>query len=286
MKIRFLPSALSCPELQFLTTFVINDTYDVVQAAGSIPANLANPLVTVWGPNNLAPGFVVGDTTISFAKDIAAASLPSRFDDYDINNTGVALANFDFITRVNATSGSDVIDASLSFGGFAGAPVVTFGGLFEGYQVHVVYTEAAQSQAGSFDQIAYFTSGEDKIDLSFLKLPRYESSKAGNGVNFDTNGNQIVDALEGNAIRSLGAAPIFAINASAANLFIDAGTYKPIATQTLVDGNFFPSTTLFIDADGNGNYDPSLDMAVVLVGVNNVVTGDFIFNQYGGGWGG
>jgi len=156
----------------------------------------------------------------------------------------------------------------------------------DGLRVDIVYTAASQSQAGGYDQIIHFTTGEDKIDLSFLKLPRYESAYASTGVDFDTNDNNIVDAMEGNAIRSLGAAPVFAVNAPAANMFIDAGAYKPIATQTLVDGNADPSTTLFIDVNGDGNYDPTADMAVVLVGVTAPVTGDFIFTQYGGGWGG
>jgi hypothetical protein len=150
----------------------------------------------------------------------------------------------------------------------------------------VTYTAASQSQAGGFDQIIHFTSGEDKIDLSFLKLPRYESEKAATGVDYDTNDNNVVDALETGAVRALGAAPIFAVNGTAPNMFIDGTVYRPIATQALVDGNGDTSTTVFIDVNGDGNYAPTDDMVVVLVGVGAPVSADFIFDLYGGGWGG
>ena len=153
-------------------------------------------------------------------------------------------------------------------------------------RVDLVYTAASQSQGGAFDQVIHFTTGEDKIDLSFLQLPRFESSHAGNGVDYDTDGNNIVDALEAfGAVRALPSAPVVAANSPFAGLFLDGGVYKPVATQSLNDGNGDPSTTVFIDVDGNGDYNPSADMIVVL-GVGAPVSGDFIFNQYGGGWGG
>jgi hypothetical protein len=257
--------------------FVINDAYESVRANGAVPANLGLTLNAVTA---VVATFAAGDTKLDIAHDVTAAQIPNRVDNYDINNAGTA-TRADLILRVNATSGADVIDASAGL-----AATALNAASADGLRVDLVYTAASQSQAGGFDQVVHFATGSDKIDLSFLQLPRFEISHAGNGVDYDTNDNQIVDALEGNAIRSLGAAPVFAVNSSAPNMFFDAGIYKPIATQTLADGNGDPSTTIFIDVDGNGNYDTSLDMAVVLVGVNAPVTGDFIFGQYGGGWGG
>ena len=76
------------------------------------------------------------------------------------------------------------------------------------------------------------------------------------------------------------------MNGVAPNLFMDGTTYRPIATQTLIDGNGDPSTTVFVDANGDGNYVPTDDMVIVLVGVTAPVNGDFIFDQYGGVYGG
>jgi hypothetical protein len=43
---------------------------------------------------------------------------------------------------------------------------------------------------------------------------------------------------------------------------------------------------VFIDANGDGNYVPTDDMVVVLVGVNAPLNADFVFDQYGGAFGG
>ena len=257
--------------------FQISDTYDSVRGSGALPANLANPL-------NAAPAlstiFAAGDTQVIIGKTAATAGTVDDFDNYHIDTMAATLTIADVVLRVMATGGSDMIDAS------AGLVVTNLNAASaDGLQVNVVYTAASQSQAGGFDQIIHFTSGSDKIDLSFLKLGRYETSQAATGVNYDTDNDNVVDATV-NSIRTLGAAPIFAVNGAAANMFMDGTVYRPIATQSLVDGNGDPSTTVFIDADGNGNYDPNVDMVVILVGVTAPVHGDFIFDQYGGAWGG
>ncbi|MBK7459499.1 MAG: hypothetical protein IPJ42_14170 [Betaproteobacteria bacterium] len=258
--------------------FVVNDTYDSIKGSAAVPANLGAPLLAAVP---VAAVFVAGNATVDIGKSAASAGTVNDFDNYDIDTTLATAAIGDVILRVGATGGADLIDASA---GLSTQNLDTPAD--DGLEVRVVYTAATQSQAGGFDQIINFLSGEDKIDLSFLKLARYESSKTATGVNYDTNTNNVVDAIELGAIRALGAAPVFAVNGVAPNLFLDGAIYRPIATQTLTDGNGDPSTTVFIDANGDGNYVPTDDMVVVLVGVNAPVNGDFVFDQYGGAYGG
>jgi hypothetical protein len=258
--------------------FVVNDTYDSIKAAAAVPANLGAPLLAAVP---VATVFAAGDTIVNIGKDAASAGTVNDFDNYRIDTIGPALTIDDIVLRVNATGGGDRIDAS---GGLSTKNLNVAAD--DGLEVRVVYTAATQSQAGGFDQIINFLSTEDKIDLSFLKLPRYESSNAATGVDYDTNDNNVVDAIELGAVRALGAAPIFGVNGNAPNLFLDGAIYRPVATQTLIDGNGDPSTTVFIDANGDGNYVPTDDMVVVLVGVIAPVNGDFVFDQYGGAYGG
>lgn len=258
--------------------FVVSDTYDSIKVTGAIPANLAAALGSTVP---VATTFAVGDTQVTIGKDAASAGTVNDFDNYRMDTTGATLTIADLILRVTATGGGDVIDAGA---GLSAANLNAAAN--DGLEVHVVYTAASQSQAGGFDQVLNFLSGEDKIDLSFLKLPRYESSKAATGVDYDTNDNNIVDAVETGFVRSLPAAPVFAVNGAANNLFIDGTVYRPVATQSIADGNGDPSTTVFIDANGDGNYNPSDDMVLVLVGVTAPASTDFIFNLYGGVYGG
>lgn len=256
--------------------FVIPDTYESVKVTGAIPANLASTLNSVTA---IAATFNADETLVNIFNDASLASVPAREANYAIDHPGATAAIGDLILRVNATSGSDVVDASA---GLAAADNLNAAAT-DGLAVHFVYTAANQSQAGGFDQIIHFTTGEDKIDLSFLQLARYESKYATSGVDYDTNDDNVVDATVA-AVRALPAAPVFAVNGTAPNLFIDGGDYKPVATQTLADGNGDPSTSVFIDVNGDGNYNPTDDMVLVLVGVAAPAHGDFIFNQYGGGW--
>ena len=267
--------------------FNVSDTYDSIRSSAAVPGNLGAalnagvPLVTV---------FAAGDTTVTIGKTAATAGTVDDFDNYRMDTTAATLTLADLILRVGATSASDVIDAS------AGLAVTNLNAASaDGLQVDVVYTAANQSQAGGFDQLIHFTPGVggDRIDLSFLKLARYEVSNASTGVNYDTNADDVVDAVAGAAatttlIRALGAAPVFAVNGSAPNLFIDGTTYRPTAFQTLQDGNGDVSTTLFIDVNGDGNYVPTDDMVVVLVGVDGggLVNDNIVTNLYGGVFGG
>lgn len=155
----------------------------------------------------MAAVFVAGNATVDIGKSAASAGTVNDFDNYDIDTTLATAAIGDVILRVGATGGADLIDASA---GLSTQNLDTPAD--DGLEVRVVYTAATQSQAGGFDQIINFLSGEDKIDLSFLKLARYESSKTATGVNYDTNTNNVVDAIELGAIRALGAAPVFAVN--------------------------------------------------------------------------
>ena len=256
--------------------FAIDDGYDAVRVVGAIPASLASSLNSV---SPIVTTFAAGDTRLDIPRD-AAAVAARQADNYRIDTTAATLTRADLDLRVAATGGGDVIDASagLATGALNAASA-------DGVRVDLVYTDKSQSQSGGFDQLLHFTSGSDKIDLSFLKLARYESQLAGNGVDFDTNHNNVVDALESGLVRVLGAAPVFAVNSPAANLFIDGTVYRPIAVQTAA-GAGGVSTTVFIDADGDGNYVPGNDMVLVLVGVAAPTSADFIIDQYGGGWGG
>lgn len=274
--------------------FNVSDTYDSLRTNGAVPGDLGGGggAGTLNAAVALATTFAANDTIVTIGKTAATAGTVDDFDNYRIDNTGATAALGDVILRVAATSASDVIDAS------AGLAVTKLNAASaDGLRVDIVYTAANQSQAGGFDQLVHFTPGNtavaDRIDLSFLKLARYESSNAATGVNYDTNANDVVDALEGAAgtatlIRALGAAPVFAVNGSAPNLFIDGTTYRPTAFQTLQDGNGDVSTTLFIDVNGDGNYVPTDDMVVVLVGVDGggLVNANIVTDLYGGVFGG
>lgn len=76
---------------------------------------------------------------------------------------------------------------------------------------------------------------------------------------------------------------MFAINSPIDKLFIDTGTWRPLAaaTQTAAGGS---SLTVFIDADGDGNYAPAVDMVIVFVGIAAITSADVIVDRYGG-WG-
>ena len=256
--------------------FVIDDTFDAVRVASSLPPSLASTANSVLA---LATSFALGSTGVDIGKLGSAAATADRLDNYSVDSSAATLSLADLVLRVNATSGGDIIDASAGLAtGALNLPSA------DGLRVDVVYSAAAQSQSGGFDQIIHFRSGSDHIDLSFLHLARSESQRAGNGVNFDNNHNNIVDALETGLVRTLGGAPIFAINSPVPSLFDDAGTYRPIAVQAQA-GTGGTSTVVFVDADGNGNYDPAADMVLVLVGVGTVASSDFIVDLYGGGWG-
>jgi hypothetical protein len=255
---------------------VIDDGYDVVRVSGSVPANLASSL------NSVAPAsmvFASSDARIDLPRNAASASTAGQADNYRFDTQGSTLASSDVILRVMASADGDVIDASAGLG--TGA---LNAGATDGVRVDLVYTDKAQSLGSAFDQVIHFTSGEDKIDLSFLKLPRYESAHAGNGIDYDTNHNNVVDALESGLVRGLAATPVYSINAPVAGMFIDSGTYRPVATQSYSGGSG-TSTVVFIDVDGDGGYRPDQDMVLVLVGVGAPASGDFIVGQYGGGWG-
>jgi len=269
--------------------FNVSDTYDSFRAAAAVPGNLGAALNAAVA---LTTAFAAGDTTVTIGKTAATAGTVDDFDNYRMDTTLATLVRGDLVMRVAATSNSDVIDAS------AGLALTNLNAASaDGLRVDVVYTAANQSQAGGFDQLLHFTPGvaatADRIDLSFLKLARYEVSNGATGINYDTNANDVVDALEGAAgtttlIRALGAAPVFAVNGTAPNLFIDGTTYRPTAFQTLQDGNGDVSTTLFIDTNGDGNYVPTDDMVVVLVGVDGggLVNANITTDLYGGVFGG
>ncbi len=257
--------------------FALADQADSLRVDGALPANLSGNLNAAVA---LTAVFAAGDLQLNIGLDAGAASSAARLDNYRIATPGVMLSWGELSLRVAASAGADLIDASA---GLALGPLNAAAS--DGLCVELVYSGASQSQAASFDQILHFSSGSDRIDLSFLRLARYESSHQSTGINYDTNGNNIVDALESGVLRVLGVAPAVAINAALPGLFLDGGgIYRPVVAQTMaVDGGV--STTLFIDADGDGHYQPDRDMVLVLVGSDAPAAGDFVFDQYGGGWG-
>jgi hypothetical protein len=221
-------------------------------------------------------GFTV---TVDLPRNAAAAATADRVDNYAFDTSGSLPGVGNIVLRVRATSGPDLIDAS------AGLSVTALNAAsVDGLTVEVVYTAASQSRADGFDQILHFTPGSDRIDLSFLKLPRYESLYADKGVDYDTNDNNVVDALESGAVRVLSGSPPVSIGAPAAGLFIDGtGVYRPVVAQAQSPAGG-TTTVVFVDVDGDATFQPQIDMVFTLVGLTGVSSADFIFDRYGGGW--
>ena len=253
--------------------FNISDSYNAVRVTGAIPANLAGNL-NALGTAGLT--FAAGQTNVNL-DIIATGATPGQQANFQILNTGATLTVADVVLNVTGSSAGDIIDAS------AGLSVTALNAAStDGLQVNVVYTAASQSQGGGYDSIIHFTSGEDKIDLSFLKLPE---TAVLFGAQFDTNGvvggpgDGIADAIQG--LRNLPSSPLVAFNADATGLFIDAtGQYRAIAIQSTSDGNGDPSVTVFVDTNHDGNYSQGTDMVISLVGVPTVLITDFIFDHY------
>jgi hypothetical protein len=92
-----------------------------------------------------------------------------------------------------------------------------------------------------------------------------DSSSHANGVDCGTDGNNIVDALEAfGAVRALPSAPVVAANSPFADLFLDGGVYKPVATQSRLAtqhrcSSTWTATGITASADddaGRGGYIP------------------------------
>ncbi|MBI3367883.1 MAG: M10 family metallopeptidase C-terminal domain-containing protein [Burkholderiales bacterium] len=248
--------------------FTINaDSWDVVKVTTAIPANLAAAVGSVTAETHT---LAAGSAEVHLPVNGTAAFLYDRVQDFLITTTAATPVVGDLIFRVQMTSGGDVVDAAL---GNAGANLNAAAA--DGRVVHFVYTDKNQSQGGGFDQIINFTSGSDKIDLSFLRAPEWEARF---GVTYDINANNVSDAIEG--IRSLPAAPLAAFNSDAPGLFMEGGAHRAIAVQTLTDGFGDPSTTIFVDVNHDGDYTVGLDMVLSLVGRGAPVLGDFIFDNY------
>lgn len=251
--------------------FVVgSDTWEVVKVTTAIPANLAAVVGSVAAAVTPGAVGVANSATVTMQVDIAAASVPAREQNYFINTPGSTPVDGDLIFRVAMTSGADVVDAGL------GQSTKNLNAAADdGLAVHFVYTDKNQSQGGGFDQVLNFTTGQDKIDLSFLRAPEWEARF---GTDYDVGNNNVADAIEG--IRVIPGLPV-AINADLPNLFKEAGgQMRAVAIQTTTDGNLDPSTVVFIDVNHDGNYTVGSDMVLSLVGVGAPALGDFIFDRY------
>lgn len=249
--------------------FQITDSYEAVKVVGALPAVLN-------ATNAVAVGKVTatyGATTINvdINKDVTAAGTANDLDNYQIES-GVLNTAADVVVRVLASSGSDTLDAGV------GNNTKNLAGVAanDGIQVEFVYSAASESQGGTYDQIIAFTTGQDKIDLSFLKATQWEVLY---GATYDVGNDNVADAVQ--AIKTLPGAPVVAWNADAPNLFIDAGgQFRAVAVQTTTDGNGDPSTAVFIDVNHDGSYQVANDMVISLVGIAAPVIADFIFDNY------
>jgi hypothetical protein len=251
--------------------FVIADSYDSVKVTAALPANLT--LAGLVSPVAVAYTGAGNQLTATIGKDAASTGTANDFDNYLIDTTGVNLTNAHVVTRALMSGGQDRVDASL--GQSASVLDQTVALPSDTIAVEFVYSAASQSQGGGFDQILNFLSGQDKIDLSFLQLPRLATL----GTKYDVGNNLIADAIE--AIRVLPSSPLVAFNADAPSLFVDAGgQIRAIATQTTVDANLTPSTTVFIDVNHDGDYTVTQDMVISFVGSAGVALGDFLFSNY------
>jgi hypothetical protein len=249
--------------------FNIDDSFNTVHVTGAIPADLANPLAAV---GLLSTTFAAGVTQVNINQ--TGAATPAGFQNYQIETTAATLTNADIVLNVKGSSGGDVIDAS------AGLSVANLNAAAgDLVQVNTVYSAASDSQGGTFDSIIHFTSGQDKIDLSFLKAPQWAVLF---GATYDNNivgGDGIADAIQ--AIKIMPSSPLVAFNSDAPGLFVDAGgQMRAVAVQSTVNGLLQPSVTVFVDANHDGNYTVGQDMVISMVGINAVTVNDFIFNHY------
>jgi hypothetical protein len=259
--------------------FNLTDSYNAVHVAGTLPANLATGALNSVAP--ITPGFAVGETTLDIPVTNTGA-VSGQVANYDIANTGVTLTVADLILRVAGSSLGDVIDASAGLSNTFIDQTVAGGVTTDGLRVDIVYNAASDSTGSTSDTIIHFTSGQDKIDLSFLKAPEWAVSFGSdfdkvNGANaLVAGGDGQADAIQG--IRTLAVNPAIS---GGTGLFIDSnGAERAVAVYTTQDGNNSPTTSVFVDANHDGNYTAGTDLLVNLVGTQSVTAADFIFNHY------
>ncbi len=249
--------------------FVIGaDSWDSVRVTAPIVA-----LASVAGAVSAVDtaGLAANTSSINIPVTSTGATA-GQVQNYTINHAGATPVEADLVFRVQMTSGADIADAGF---GQATTTLANAATADDGLAAVFVYTDKNQSQGGGFDQIVNFRSGQDKIDLSFLRAVEWEARF---GTAYDVGNNNVADAIE--AFRTLPASPVAAFNADAPGLFVDAGgQFRAVAIQTIATagGN---STAVFVDVNADGNYTVGSDMVVSLVGVGALSINDFIFNNY------
>ena len=143
---------------------------------------------------------------------------------------------------------------------------------------HVVYTSAADSVAGltatlasKYDVINTFEgAGTDKIDLKALNIAAGQQSS-------------FVKA-PGTAITNTGEVAA----ADKLNFFVNAGAKNGVAIVAAADvdantGGANAGVFVYVDANGDGNFDAAQDLTIALVGVttgggaNDLAAGNFVF---------
>jgi hypothetical protein len=118
-----------------------------------------------------------------------------------------------------------------------------------------VIGQGGHSNSG-YDEVFFFESGKDSFDLSGLKLA--------NGANRT--------AITIHKVVADNDANITALVSNGAGFFNDGGTNRSLAyANDGVDGY------LFIDIDGDGNYNAATDTAIHILGTPTLTVADFNF---------
>lgn len=218
--------------------------------------------------NNFTGDLQIGDGTTTLDLSVEDANgdqtinsiSNSALDTLNLSSDGNTLTITNLVANVNTVDASNMSD-TLTFTANANGVNVTGGTAhdaitFAGGDDTMTYTDAAQSLGSNLDsggsggnqttndEISSFVFGSDKLDFSALNLGTDTSAVFNKG--------------------DIGSADQFDTTGDVADFFDDAGTDYAIATTNDGTGG---NERVFVDVNGNGDFDASEDMAIQITGV-------------------
>lgn len=168
-------------------------------------------------------------------------------------------------STINAGKGGDVITISVT--GAADTLIIEKGDSLAGFtdtDASSLYTAAGDRE--TFDIVTGFTSGEDTIDLGVFGFTGQKASALA-----------AVTLTEANALKLVNGT-----TTSINDLFIDTGVQRGVAVASGGDysdigGSGTNDVIVFIDSNGDGDFNVAADEMIVLSGVTSVALADFGF---------
>lgn len=238
-----------------LTDLTVNVGTDA-EVEVTLSEDWANDVFTISG------GTFSGEGSITL--NLRGYSDNLEFTTFDLSNldtsgfTGTLTITTDSeVESVTGTAYAETIDlsdnADATVVGGAGDDTIILGTGTEAETVK--FADASDSQDGAMDVVKNFESGEDFIDVTAFNLTGgalNTTAVTTADVTTDTDGNVTFTIADSDAVAFFGA---------------DQAVYAEDNTNTV----------LFIDVDGNGDWDSAVDSAIVLAGITTLATGDVVF---------